>query len=246
MAAARIAFVLALALLMPSSVPASSASSTDLLLVLTVPVLPQGVFIDNMLTGAFPLFCTPDIGSGGCIGPTFTNNLLPGLNFGGPYQFFWSDQQAYSSAPSPNFASHSAIEQTIITFGTLGSEPLTISIPWHMSYLLATDGVSSTASITTDIREDLVGGGVLLPFMPIWAGDTISDGNPMSKAGEASGSNIPVLIFPGNETSLSVFDPETAQAAVPEPNSIVLSGSGLLGLVLASACARKKAAARHC
>ena len=79
-----------------------SASSTDLLLVVTTPVLPDGVYINGDLGGPFPLFCAPDIGSGGCVGPTITENVGPGRNFGGPYQVFWSDQVPFcfrSAAP---------------------------------------------------------------------------------------------------------------------------------------------------
>jgi hypothetical protein len=221
--------------LMTSPAMAASALSEDILLILN-PSLPDGVFIDEDRTTAFPLFCDPSVGTGSCTGPVIQNNLSPGLNFGGSYELRWTGQTAESIAPAPDFSQHDAFQQTIYAFGdvdpTVGG---VFSIPWHMTYKLDTSGTKSTAAITLGIRENIAGGPIILPDTVLFQ-NSVSDGG--FAADEVAGTFLLVIIA-GAVTNLSVFDPEFSLASVPEPSSVTTMLIGLMILGIAKGVDRR-------
>jgi len=173
------------ALLIPAlPATAASASSTVILLNFTVGSLPDGVFIDEDLTGDLSTFCLPPIGVGFCLPPDFSNNLGPGINPGGPlnnpgppYEFSWSGESSFAEAPPGNLSEYGTLNQTNIPFRNTTDIIRVVAVSWSLTYRLETEGVTSRAAISTDIaQQDIPSHIIFDPQHPIWPGDSVSNG----------------------------------------------------------------------
>ena len=176
-----------------------------------------------------PTFCS-EFGSGYCENTGIQANFDLGETFG-PFQgdIRLSGLAHAYSPPAPLSVYVDGITG-FFSFSNTSTSPVYIPVNWNAPYYLDTQGYQSSAAISVSYSEKDVGTSVvLLPPTQLFQ-DSIGS-NYGVKLGDPNGSLI-VAILPLATTELSIIDPQTATASVPEPGSLALFGLGVLGTPL--------------